>query len=306
VVLNAPCPTRTAIPGTRTTAAIGSSVHAPLVSGSWLIYHRAPNAKQRQDIPMAGKLEGRTALITGGSRGIGRAIVDRFAAEGADVAINYTSNADAAEAAAEAARAAGATARTYRADVGNEADVMAMCEAAIADFGTIDVLVNNAGLGSAAINRPHIADATNEQWNTLLDVNVWGPIWLCRGLVPHMREAPRSDVVMISSIAAQALNPGFGVYSVSKAALEAMAHTLAREEKPNGMRVNMIAPGLVDTDMGRRIVEATGGGSDIRAVDSRSPFGFVCAPEDIAATVAHLCSEDGRYITNQRITISGD
>ncbi len=246
---------------------------------------------------MAGKLEGRTALVTGGSRGIGRAIVARFAAEGANVAINYTSNAEAADEAAETARAA---------DVGNEADVAAMCQSEIADFGTIDVLVNNAGLGSAAIDRPTIADATNEQWNTLLNVNVWGPIWLCRNLVPHMREAPRSDIVMISSIAAQALNPGFGVYSVSKAALEAMAHTLAREEKPNGMRVNMIAPGLVDTDMGRKIVEATGGGTDIRAVDSRSPFGFVCAPEDIAATVAHLYSEDGRYITNQRITISGD
>ena len=82
--------------------------------------------------------------------------------------------------------------------------------------------------------------------------------------------------------------------------------TPAREEKPYGMRVDMIARGLVDTDMGRRIVEATGGGSDIRAVDSRNPFGFVCAPEDIAVTVAHLCSDDGRYITNQRITISGD
>ena len=111
---------------------------------------------------------------------------------------------------------------------------------------------------------------------------------------------------MISSIAAQSLNPGFGVYSVSKAALEAMAHTLAREEKTHGMRVNMIAPGLVDTDMGRKIVQANGGPNDIRDVDSRSPFGFVCTAEDIAATVAHLCSEDGRYITNQRITIAGD
>ena len=253
-----------------------------------------------------GKLEGRTALVTGGSRGIGRAIVERFAAEGADVAINYTSNVEAAEAAAAVVRAAGQTARIYQADVSDEAAVNRMCTAAIADFGKIDALVNNAGLGSAAINRPFIADATNEQWDSLLNVNVWGPIYLCRALVPHMREHPRSDIAMISSIAAQALNPGFGVYSVSKAALEAMAHTLAREEKPNGMRVNMIAPGLVDTDMGRKIVEATGGPADIREVDARSPFGFVCAPVDIAATVAHLCSEDGRYITNQRITISGD
>ena len=253
-----------------------------------------------------GKLSGRTALVTGASRGIGRAIALRFAADGADVAINYTSNQGAAEEVQAAVVAAGRRASIYQADVADETAVRAMCERAVADFGQIDALVNNAGLGSAAINRPHIADATNEQWNRLLNVNVWGPIFLCRELVPHMREAERSDVIMISSIAAQALNPGFGVYSVSKAALEAMAHTLAREEKRHGMRVNMIAPGLVDTDMGRRIVEATGGPSDINEVGKNAPFGFVCTAEDIAATVAHLCSEDGRYITNQRITISGD
>jgi 3-oxoacyl-[acyl-carrier protein] reductase len=253
-----------------------------------------------------GKLEGRTVLVTGGSRGIGRAIVERFAAEGADVAINYTSNAEAAAEVAEIVRGHGRKAEIYRADVGDEAACDAMCKAAIRDFGQIDALINNAGLGSAAINRPQITDATNEQWNRLLDVNLWGAIYLCRALVPHMRSAARSDVIMISSIAAQNLNPGFGVYAVSKAALEAMAHTLAREEKVHGMRVNMIAPGLVETDMGRRIVEATGRGSDMRALDAGMPFGFVCEPADIAATVAHLCSEDGRYITNQRITIAGD
>ncbi|HJL53940.1 MAG TPA: SDR family oxidoreductase [Arenicellales bacterium] len=252
------------------------------------------------------KLEGRTALITGASRGIGRAIAERFAQEGANVAINYSSNEAAAQEVARVVTGLGCKAHIYQANVGDETACSAMVEQAISDFGQIDVLVNNAGLGSAAVNRPAIADATNEQWNTLLDVNLWGPIYLCRSLVPHMREADRSDVIMISSIAAQALNPGFGVYAVSKAALEAMAHTLAREEKSHGMRVNMIAPGLVDTDMGRRIVEATGGGSDIRKVDARMPFGFVCTPADIAATVAHLCSKDGRYITNQRITITGD
>ncbi|HEY5646700.1 MAG TPA: SDR family oxidoreductase [Pseudomonadales bacterium] len=253
-----------------------------------------------------GKLEGRTALITGGSRGIGRAIVERFASEGANVGINYTSNGAAADEVAAIARSHGVKAVTYQANVGSEAECVRMVQAAIRDFGQVDALINNAGLGSAAINRPHVAEATNEQWTRLLDVNLWGPIYLCRALVPHMRQAQRSDVIMISSIAAQALNPGFGVYAVSKAALEALAHTLAREEKTHGMRVNMIAPGLVDTDMGRRIVEATGGPSDLRAVDAHSPFGFVCEPADIAATVAHLLSEDGRYITNQRITIAGD
>jgi NAD(P)-dependent dehydrogenase (short-subunit alcohol dehydrogenase family) len=253
-----------------------------------------------------GKLEGRTALITGASRGIGRAMALRFAAEGADIAINYTSNEQAAREVAEHVVQQGRRAEVYQANVADEAACEAMCRAAIADFGQIDTLVNNAGLGSAAINRPAIADATNEQWQRLLEVNLWGPIYLSRLLVPHMREAPRSDVIMLSSIAAQSLNPGFGVYAVSKAALEALAHTLAREEREHGMRVNIIAPGLVDTDMGRRIVEAMTGSADIRESDATAPFGFVCTPEDIAATAAHLCSDDGRYVTNQRITIAGD
>jgi NAD(P)-dependent dehydrogenase (short-subunit alcohol dehydrogenase family) len=252
-----------------------------------------------------GKLEGRVALVTGGSRGIGRAIVERFAEEGADVAINYTSNEAAAQEVAERVTALGRKAGIYRADVGSEADCRSMCDAVLGDFGDLNLLVNNAGLGSAAIDRPAVAEASNEQWQKLLQVNLWGPIYLLRALVPHLRRAERSDVIMISSIAAQALNPGFGVYSVTKAALEAMAHTLAREEKRHGMRVNVIAPGLVDTDMGRKIVAATGGRS-LSDVAAGAPFGFVCEPADIAATVAHLCSEDGRYITNQRITIAGD
>ena len=255
---------------------------------------------------MSARLRGRTALITGASRGIGRAIAERFASEGANVAINYTSNADAAAEVAESAVAHGVEARTYQANVGLEADCDRLSSDAVRDFGQIDTLVNNAGVGSAAIDRPSIAEATNEQWERLLAVNLWGPIWLCRSLVPHMRNAPRSDVIMISTIAVQRVVRGSGVYAVSKAALEALAHSLACEEKKHGMRVNIIAPGLVDTDMGRRIVEVATGSKDIRDVDANSPFGFVCTPGDIAATVVHLCSEDGRYLTNQRITISGD
>ena len=138
-----------------------------------------------------------------------------------------------------------------------------------------------------------------------MSVNFWGPVWLCRALVPHMRRAARSDVIMMSSIATQSLSLNFGVYAVSKTALEAMAHTLAREEKPHGMRVNIIAPGLVDTDMGESVVAATGHGSSLRDADANSPFGFACTRADIAATALHLCSEDGRYITNQRIQVSG-
>ena len=251
------------------------------------------------------KLEGRVVLVTGASRGIGRAIAEGFGREGADVAINYTTNKSAAIEVAECIRAEGRRAEIYQANIGIEEECNTMCDSVLKDFGRLDTLINNAGMGSAAINRPSIADATNNQWEALFAVNFWGPVYLCRRLIPVLRKAERSDIIMISSTSAQAKNPGFGVYSVSKTALETMAHTLAREEKKHGMRVNIIAPGLVDTDMGRRIVEATGNGNIADRAPS-APFGFVCTPEDIASTVLHLCSEKGRYITNQRITISGD
>ena len=254
-----------------------------------------------------GKLEGRTALVTGGSRGIGRAIVMRFAAEGADIAINYANNREAAEAVAEEVRKLGRKAAIYGADVASESACEAMCRAAISDFGQIDILINNAGIGSSAVNRPTITEATMAQWQLLIGANLWGPVHMCRALVPHMRDAERSDVIFISSVAAQSMGANMGLYSVGKAGAEALAHTLAKEEKAHGMRVNIIAPGLVDTDMGRKLVSVLPGApDDIRKLDASSPFGFVCKPEDIAATAAHLCSEDGRYITNQRITISGN
>ena len=125
--------------------------------------------------------------------------------------------------------------------------------------------------------------------------------------MPQMREADRGDVVMISSVATDTMGPGFGLYALSKAGMEAMAYTLAKEERPHGIRVNVVAPGLVDTDMGRALISALTGQEqvDMRERDESSPFGFVCEPADIAATVAHLVSDNGRYITNQKIRVNG-
>jgi hypothetical protein len=117
-----------------------------------------------------------------------------------------------------------------------------------------------------------------------------------------MRALGRGDVIMISSVAAQNYGPRFGVYAIAKSGMEAMAYTLAKEERQHGIRVNIVAPGLVETDMGKRLVDFTRGVSDIRTMDAQMPFGFVCQPEDIANAVAFLCSDEGRYITNQRLT----
>jgi NAD(P)-dependent dehydrogenase (short-subunit alcohol dehydrogenase family) len=252
-----------------------------------------------------GKLQGRTAIVTGGSRGIGRAVCLRFASEGANVAINYAGNVDAANEVADAARKLGVKAEIYKANVADQHEVQAMCDKAIGDFGQIDILINNAGLGSSHVNRPTIVDATIEQYEMLMGVNLWGPIHMCRALVPHMRQAKRSDVIMTSSVAAQSMGPKMGLYSITKAGVEALAHTLAKEERANGMRVNIIAPGLVDTDMGRKLLATMGVNADMSQRASQSPFGMVCTPDDIASAMMFLVSEDGRYITNERVTVSG-
>ncbi len=250
-------------------------------------------------------LEGRTALVTGGSRGIGRAISVKLAQSGADVAVNYASNAAAAAEVVEEIRGLGRRAEAYQADVADRAACQAMVEQAIADLGLIDILVNNAGLGSAAVGRPSITAAPIEDLQRMFGINLWGPIHMCQLLVPQMREADRGNVVMISSVATQTYGANFGSYSIGKAGMEALAYTLAKEERQHGIRVNVVAPGLVETDMGALLMKSLRDIDDMSVLHEGSPFGFVCQPEDIANAVVFLCSDDARYITNQRLTVNG-
>ena len=249
--------------------------------------------------------EGRTALVTGGSRGIGAAVARAFAARGADVAINFVANREAADAVAADVRALGRRAEVYQADVTDAAACEAMARAAVRDLGPIGILVNNAGVGSVSEGQPPIADMQDDQLQHLLNAHVFGPLHLCRLLVPAMRGLPRGDVIMVSSVAAQMYGPRMGVYAIAKAGMEAMAYTLAKEERQHGIRVNIVAPGLVETDMGNKLMSFTRGVEDLRQLDANSPFGFVCQPEDIANAIVFLCSDEGRYITNQRLTVSG-
>jgi 3-oxoacyl-[acyl-carrier protein] reductase len=252
-----------------------------------------------------GSLDGRVALVTGAAKGIGRAIALRLASDGADIAINYRSSEDQAQSLCAEIEGMGRTARLYHADVADFPAVDRMVDQAIADFGQIDILVNNAGIGSSGIGRPTIEESTQEQVDLLMGANLLGPLYLCRKIVPHMRQAERSDIVVISSIAAQNHGPRMGLYSITKAGVESLAYTLAKEEREHGMRVNVVAPGLVETDMGRNLIRQLPGPDDMRERDKTAPFGFVCQPEDIAAAVAYLVSNEARYITNQRITVNG-
>jgi len=247
------------------------------------------------------QLEGRVALVTGGGRGIGRGISELLAANGAAVAVNYRRDAEAALETVAAIEAAGGRARAYQASVDDEVAVTAMVEAVLADFGFVDILVHNGGIASRG---RAVADTDLAELERVVRTHALGPHVLTRLVLPAMRSRPRGDVVMISSVATTHY-AGYGApYNMGKAALEALAFTLAKEERPHGIHVNVVAPGLVESEMGRRLAKA-GGVDDLRELDAVSPFGHVCQPLDVARVVLWLCSEGAGYVTGQRVECDG-
>ena len=247
-------------------------------------------------------LEGRIALVTGGGRGIGRAISLGLAEDGADVAVNYRRNAEAAEQTAKAVEAFGRRAIAVEASVDDFDSDRRMVEVVMARLGPIDILVNNAGQASRGQSVKNTDPAEMER---VVRTHAFGPHCLARLVIPGMRECPRGDIVMISSIATQHFSANGAPYNMGKAALEALALTLAKEERPHGIHVNIVAPGLVETDMGRRLMKATAGIDDLRQLDARMPFGHVCTPEEVADVVRWVVSDRARYVTGQRIYVDG-
>ena len=247
-------------------------------------------------------LAGRIALVSGGSRGIGRAIALGLAADGADVAINYRRDEDAARGTVAEIEKLGRRARAYAADVGDWEQCAAMVESALGDFGRFDILICNAGVASRGAT---VVDTDPREPDRLWKTHVYSAWALAKLVVPGMREAERGDVVMISSVATKYMAPNSAPYNMAKAALEALAITLAKEERHHGIHVNVVAPGLVDTDMGRRLAKGAMGVSDIRTMDASSAFGHVCTPEEVADAVRFLVSERAGYLTGQRIGVDG-
>jgi NAD(P)-dependent dehydrogenase (short-subunit alcohol dehydrogenase family) len=250
-------------------------------------------------------LIGRTALVTGASRGIGSGIAIALAQAGADVAVNYASNAAAADGVVREITALDRRARAFQADIGSQEDCERMVREVQAEFGGVDILVNNGGIGQSTIGRPRVVDTRPEELLTLLSQHAIGAFHLSRLLIPGMRERARGDIVMISSIATRNFGARMGAYSMAKAAMEALAFVLAREEREHGIRVNVVAPGLVETDMGANLVRQAYGVTSIHEMESRVGFGFLCQPSDIANAVVFLCSEQGRYITGQVLRVDG-
>jgi 3-oxoacyl-[acyl-carrier protein] reductase len=247
-------------------------------------------------------LAGRVALVTGASRGIGRAIAQALAEDGADVAVNYASDAAAAEECARAVSAQGRRAVVLRARVDRLDEAMALVEAAERELGTVDLLVNNAG--SEGRELP-VAETEAEELLAMLRLNAVAPHQLSRRVIPGMRRRGGGDIVMISSVVTSVLGANYAPYAMSKSALEALAVVLAKEERSHAIRVNVVAPGLVATEMGRRYVRATAGTDDLDAVAGVLPFGRVCQPEEVAAVVRFLVSGAASYVTGQRIRVDG-
>jgi len=247
------------------------------------------------------RLAGRAAIITGAANGIGRAAAERFAAEGAAVLLADVD--EAAGAAVEAAiRARGARAEFVRTDVTDETQVQAMVEAAVERFGGLDVLVNNAGVGSfVPFERLEPAE-----WDRILGINLRAVYLCCRQALPHLRRSGRGVIVNMASqsgLQGQAMNEP---YCASKGGVILLTRSLARELARENIRVNCVCPGGTDTALLRQFV-ATSGSTDpgLAGVAERVPMGRLARPEEIAAAVLFLVSDDASYVTGVALPVDG-
>ncbi|MDQ1479259.1 MAG: hypothetical protein QOI44_120 [Actinomycetota bacterium] len=245
---------------------------------------------------------GRVALVTGGGRGIGKAIALGLAEDGADIAINYRKNDEAAAETVAEIEKLGRRAIAYSASIDDLAACEAMAAQVLNDFGAVDILVNNAGIASRGQT---VVDTDPAEMERVWRTHALGAWMLSKLVLPSMRTRPRGDIVMISSAAVVYMAANSAPYNMAKVALEALAWTLAKEERRNGIHVNVVAPGLVDTEMGRRLVKGAMGVDDIHSMDERSPFGHVCTPEEVADAVRFVVSDHASYLTGQRIGVDG-
>jgi 3-oxoacyl-[acyl-carrier protein] reductase len=250
---------------------------------------------------MVGRLANKVALVTGGSRGIGRAICEVFAREGASVLVNYTDNTAKAEGVAAAITRMGGQAVALRADVASKSSVDAMVAAAIERFGTVDILVNNAGIlrwGTAL-------DMHEEDFDRMIAVNVKGMLHCAQAVAPGMIELGYGKIINLTSIA------GLGTavvkstpYAMTKAAVIALTKRLAFELGPDGINVNAIAPGFVRTEM-LNLSDDDDDPARIAALNSKAILNRIGTAEDIANAALFLASDESAFMTAQVLTVDG-
>ncbi|MDJ1132723.1 SDR family NAD(P)-dependent oxidoreductase [Streptomyces iconiensis] len=240
-------------------------------------------------------LIGTTALVTGGSRGIGAAVALRLAAEGADVALTYVNGAEQAGEVAGQIKENGGRALALRADMAEAAEVTDAVTSTVAEFGRLDILVNNAGAGA---NGP-LDEVSLDDVDRVLAVNVRGPYLAAQAAARHLPEGGRI-INLGSCVAAHVPFPGMVLYAVSKSATDGLTKGLARELGSRGITVNQVAPGPIDTDM-----NPASGGEGAAAQAALTALGRYGTSEEIAHTVAHLASGHARYITGASVAVDG-
>jgi 3-oxoacyl-[acyl-carrier protein] reductase len=243
-----------------------------------------------------GKLAGKVALVTGGSRGLGRGIAEGFAAEGANIVVNYLKDEQAANAVVDTIKRHGSDAIAVRADIGEVDDVTRMIEATVKKFGTIDILVNNAGM----LNSHKLADMSVETWDDMIKVHLRGMFLCTRFTIPHMLKQKSGKVINMSGTFGVTGGAEFTHMSAAKAGMIGFTRALAREVGHDGINVNCIAPAIIRTDLYNFMPE------DVRdSIVGAYPLGRVGEVEDVVATALFLATKDGDYFTGQTLCPAG-
>lgn len=240
-------------------------------------------------------LEGKTALVTGASRGIGRAIALKLAQEGADVIINYVSNEEAAREVQKEIEGYGRKAYVFRCDIARRNELEAMVQFAAEKFGRIDILINNAGI----VRYNTITEMSQEDWNDVVNTNLSGMFNLCQLVAPYMIEQNYGKIINISSLAAVKNLPASYGYTATKAGISAFTRVLSTELIGNNISVNAIAPGIIITDM----LDSLGDAAE--AYRQQIPAKRFCDAKEVAELAYFLCQDISRYIVGQTIVIDG-
>lgn len=243
------------------------------------------------------KLKGKVALVTGASKGIGAAIAKSLAAEGAAVVVNYAASKSGADAVVEQITRAGGQAVAVQGDVSKAADAQAIVDAAVKQFGKLDVLVNNSGVYEFA----PLEEITEEHFHKQFNVNVLGLLLVTQAAVKHLGEG--SSVINIGSLVSRLFPPTSAVYTATKSAVDGITAVLAGELGPRRIRVNTVNPGMVETE-GTHAAGMIGSDFESNAV-AQTPLGRVGQPTDIAAVVTFLASDDAAWVNGERLYASG-
>lgn len=244
------------------------------------------------------RLDGRVALVTGGSRGIGRATVERLAELGTNVCVNYARDERAAQEAVGEAEKRGVKALAVQADVSSLEEAERLVRVTLEEFGRLDILVCNAGIWEGA----PVEEISEELWDRVLDINLKGTWTICRAAVPQMKRQKTGRIVIVSSTAGQRGEASVSNYAASKGGQISFTKSLATELAAHGITVNCVAPGWVDTEMNNEVFADE---SYRRAIERGIPLGRVASADDVARPIVFLCTDWARHITGEVLNVNG-